>query len=77
MEVKKEKMNVYELCLCEECGKVIDAEDRVLVHGAKNRRIAKEALESGKTLDEVKKMFCGYCYGKLPCGCLNSYPQSE
>ena len=70
-------MNVYELCLCGACGKVVDIESSVLVHGAENKRIAKEALESGNTIIEVKQMFCGFCYNKLPCGCSNSYPQGE
>jgi len=47
----------------------------VSVHGAENAAEVEKMAEQGISMKEIKKQFCGYCCGKLPCGCSNPYPQ--
>jgi len=47
----------------------------VMVHGAENYEKAVNMFKNGMTMNEVQKEFCGFCGGKLPCGCSNPYPQ--
>jgi len=76
-------VNTYHVTKCPHCGETIvspwigmeDEADWITVHGP---YALAEALELLKRLPlrEVAPRFCGYCGGKMPCGCSHPEPQS-
>jgi len=75
-------MNAYHVTKCPHCGEAIvspwdgkeNETDWIMVHGAS---VLTEALELLKKLPlrEVAPQFCGYCGGKMSCGCDHPSPQ--
>jgi len=84
-------MNVYYATICENCKKPTAMNVKIMVHGADNLNLAMKLLERQlvetegvnihevdieQLVIEVKKQFCGYCGGHMPCGCPKPYSQA-
>jgi len=68
-------MNVYEFIVID--GRLLEISEcpKVYAHGATEAHKVGELFKQGQSIEEIKKQFCSYCCGKLPCGCSNPSPQ--
>lgn len=68
-------MNIYEFIVID--GRLLEISEcpKVYAHGASNAKKVGELFDLGVPIRDIKKHFCSYCCGKLPCGCDNPSPQ--
>jgi hypothetical protein len=54
-------MNAYEITVCPLCSKPIEVETTIVVHGSINYSTAMKLLKEGKSLEDVRELFCQRC----------------
>ena len=71
-------MNTYVMTRCSNCSEAIVVSERgtIMAHGATNANEVIRRICLGEVLTSIAKDFCGYCGGKMPCGCDNPSPQN-